>query len=756
MTTAFRPYLLLTAALLLFCMTAGSSAGACQYDAPFSLVLLDKGEDVQRLIEKHMSMPITTVGNASVMDLKVTDFQESPKPDPFRLNRAPGVGSPFELIDPQGRVLKLNDLIPSANGVVLFRVRFRPTAPGSYRETIIARRPNGPNEADEIVIIVEGFAFVPARTEPVKFDSVIIGESAQRLVQTHGVGPGGQWKIDPPQPPFSIVKGDSVPDPLKPGEFLTDFLVKFNPLSTGLKKGRATLIRQRSIGGDLRVLDTLYLEISGIGKEIGERTAIQFKTLMVGDSSRGRASISRPAINRIIYKIHSIPDVNGPFRIHGNDPGLDEPLSPGAPVFVEKDSLRIVASFAPASTSASDYVDSVVLYRFRENNSTDALDSVVCLLHGNARTMQAETTLTFSGQKIGKLDSQTVVFHIPEELITRSFKYAIKPEYGPASVVWGEVSERSPTKADKIETKIFCQPKAVGAHSEKLYLIRMHASPGTEGEVDRTLINVNSEVQPRTVTLRASMARETNDALQNPTYSDDSLMQARIGDTVVVAVFARTNDPIDRLLEFSTVRCSLSYNPTVLVPLITPGDEVIASGVQTEFVFGSANTVQLPANSNGALLARASFVVVMGDAEYSPLTMTNLTLEPRDFVARLEMDTVAVHVTNVWRDQNGDPRLINPIQKDLVLNVSPNPVSASVPTNISFDAFEGVGTLQVVSSEGVVVADLTSALRDPNARPIAFPTTLTRGIYFVRLLATQDGSTTASDIRSVVRIVMVE
>ncbi|MDZ4745836.1 MAG: T9SS type A sorting domain-containing protein [bacterium] len=692
------------------------------------------GEDVQRVSMQTIAMPITQVDMKSEREVKIAGFTGVA----FRVDKMPK--APFALFSKANISLAFGQSVSIERDTIAVRITFQPITPGFYRDTVILRRkPPFPQQVDEIIIIVEGIAFVPKRTMHVDFQSVLVGDSTRRIVRVPSEFIAtSQWTIIHPDPPYTVINKapTSEPDPDVPGKFVYAFVLQFEPLVTGLKKGSVTFIRLRA-DNTTRILDTLVVEMTGTGEEFTRRADIQFGRMMTGDSSVKEAAIQLPDIGKTFYKIAYQPPATSPFQYIEN--------------YVRNGKLVVRASFAPYIVPQLSDNDVVVLYRVRDGGQFQfPLDSVVVSLYGTSGPMQRDTEVVFQNQFIGELDSVDIDLGIPVPYKLRSFSYDVVSSVSTSSRVWAIVIDPNVESPDTVRVRVYSKPDSLGKFSDVLYLRRLFESTEV---IDTTTVAVRTEVRPRSINLRTSIARQTSKTNEQPVFDESSVMSARIGDTIVVAILAQTSDPIDLALQFNTLRCSLAYNPTVLVPVVNAGEQTVVLDDDALFVFGDASvTANAPLDRDGYVLARASFVAVMGDADNSMLALSGVTLEPRDLLVNdVGLDSATVQLTNVWNYQDGRSRFINSLQKNLQLDISPNPLTPdSKITWLNVTA--GDGKLQIVNSQGVVVADLTNQLRAPNANQISFPSGLPTGIYYVRLTALADNSAVIS---SVVRLVIV-
>lgn len=171
------------------------------------------------------------------------------------------------------------------------------------------------------------------------------------------------------------------------------------------------------------------------------------------------------------------------------------------------------------------------------------------------------------------------------------------------------------------------------------------------------------------------------------------------------------------------------------------------------FAGGSLNV-----DRSGVIAATIRFVVALGDNDASPLDLRNAsyTLSGGTVKGLTDIATT-VNITNVWRYQDGRPRLANPLQGVLVLDVDPNPVATTSTMRVRNLPTNGVNLI-IVDAAGVVAADLTSQLRS-GARDFTVASSgsadvvLPRGNYFARLAVESELGGT---LLSVVRIFIVQ
>jgi hypothetical protein len=218
--------------------------------------------------------------------------------------------------------------------------------------------------------------------------------------------------------------------------------------------------------------------------------------------------------------------------------------------------------------------------------------------------------------------------------------------------------------------------------------------------------------------------------------------------------------PIDIPEQVDELTFDMSYNPTVLVPLRTAGQTLsVRDGKQILTVKRDAsNGGPLTIDRSGITASKIVFVVALGDAESTSLTLDNASYSTRNISGKgLADQSAAVNITNVWRYQDGRPRLANPLQGVLVLDIDPNPVVTTTTMRVRNLPTNGANLI-IVDASGVVSADLTAQLR-AGARDFTVASSgnadvmLSRGTYVARLAVESELGGT---LLSVVRIFIVQ
>jgi hypothetical protein len=322
-----------------------------------------------------------------------------------------------------------------------------------------------------------------------------------------------------------------------------------------------------------------------------------------------------------------------------------------------------------------------------------------------------------------------------------SFTYTVVARDATSPCTARVITPVGPSKAQRIAVEITCSPTVYGNGRYGFTLKRSVA----EREVDTTAIVVNMTMVPRPVRLAIEFTADT--------------IRAAIGDTVEMDVVATTSDPIDEPIAVRSYTFDLTANPTIVVPLLQDGqsrlvldDRPVLRCERTD-VNGT-----IVIGSSGQVLTQIRAAVVLGDADRSPLALSNVSLVRMDGVTQqVEPTSSVLLLSNVWRYQDGTPRYVNPMTGGLVADVDPNPVVSGSTLTVD-NVPQQAGRLLVVDALGQIRADLTNALRSgtrtfsiasSGSADVVVPT----GTYYARLLV--EGGT-GEVIHSIVRVFVVQ
>lgn len=561
------------------------------------------------------------------------------------------------------------------------------------------------------------------RDTAIDFGQVAIGLSKRDSVRLSGYPGGGVFQVIRGGEPFFP---DQTMLPIIGGT--VKIVVNFWPLSAKPWTRVLTLVRRSSSGMPMN--DTIWVTLRGVGISLTRSVEIDFGSWITGDTTSqwswtGRRESSGTDIN---WKIDE-QDLGRGFRV----------MSGSSPVR-EGDSLGLRVGYAPPVEG--DLSGRALLIRQWRGV---VLDTFIVNVKGSAfRQKIQETGIRFESDSvmIGKVVLDSAIIKL-RPAPTRRYGYAVNstvlPPTGP--VVATLVAPIGTSLDSTVIVKFTCAPTALANYNQSFILRRSNE----EGIiVDSTIIEATTQVVPRPVSLSLRIGPETT--------------SVRTGDTVTLVLRARTNDPIDEPVRYSSIAATLKYNPTVLVPLDETGDGGrVAIGDTAGYTFRK-NNAGIIIDGPETDVMKVRFVAVLGDDDHSDIVPDEIVMHQAgtNDDRRFRANPVHVKLSDVWGYLSGR-RLVNTLRGGLQISVEPNPVAASSVITIPVLS-AAVGSLQIVTPVGQVVADLTDDVRAGTRSFTVMSGTgsrlaLSPGTYYARLLVRHDGGATVS---SVVRMFVVQ
>jgi hypothetical protein len=212
------------------------------------------------------------------------------------------------------------------------------------------------------------------------------------------------------------------------------------------------------------------------------------------------------------------------------------------------------------------------------------------------------------------------------------------------------------------------------------------------------------------------------------------------------------------------MQCTLTYNPSVLVPLATQGTTIVERFVNDDRQFAvlrldRPDTADLVTGETAMVV---SVVAVLGDDDRSVVEVSKMTFVDAagDTIELINDDLTqamsTVVLSNAWQHAAGQRR-VNTLQGTLDIRVEPNPVEDAATLRV-VNVPTDVGRLAVVDAMGQLVADLTDALHAGTTSfsigtSASADVKLTPGSYYARLTVRGvDGLT----VNSVVRLIIMQ
>ncbi len=506
------------------------------------------------------------------------------------------------------------------------------------------------------------------RVDTLDYGAVILGDVGTRaiFVRVNDQVNESWQSLRLPEAPFVNTTPDG---PVEIADTFA-FIFEFTPFVGQRYRDSAVIVR--SVDGIPR--DTFRVTLEGGGRSLSDRKDIRFPLTMTGDFiPRWREFFG---LEYVVdqYEVQYRP--TEPFIT------AEDPATWGG------DSIQVGVAFEP--TALGVFEDSLVLVRRGENDRP--LDTLHLDLYGFSVEMKPDTTVAMTGVTIGSVDTTLVFLRLPAFFITREFVYDIVSlDPGPLRA---EVEPNRPTRRSVMTVRVIASPTEFRNVRQRFVMRRRSEQTG---EIwDSTIINVDLLMSPRPIGYRLVWDR-------NP-------VDARIGDTVSMELRAVTEDVFDAEIAIDDLQVDVCYNPTVFVPLLSPGQQRVIRSDSTWL------RISLPRDevlSNGPVttLATVRAVIALGDADHSPLipSTATLTIKGQDPMT-VPMDTNRLNITNVFRYGDGTPRYVNPLQAALNLSIDPNPVVGTATLSVE-NVPDGRGALDVIDVMGQVVADLSTQLR---------------------------------------------
>jgi len=592
-------------------------------------------------------------------------------------------------------------------GRITVTVAFRPYEVGPFTGYIQLIRDSPEGSPDTIFVRLTGEGYSIQTEYTLDFGRVFRGDSVRRSVYLDKIlNDGGvRWeyagRLDDP---FSVITRFG---PVNvPREDTVAWVFQFKPMRLGVFTDTIGLVR---VIGFIR-LDTItvYMQGAAAGYSVDHR--VDYDTLMTGDSLAKERIVAVPPDPR--FEIADPPgEPKDPFKlIYFYYP---DPRPP--------DSARIGISYVPKNVGAA--TDSLFFVRF--DDRAQEMDSIRLRFEGTAVGMKAADTVTFDPVRRGDDLSQDLLLQLPARMIYRNFRYAIEPEsQGVASAQITSPTGPSNTRDIALRFRV----KVNGDFVSTTYRFVLYRLPDNGVKefrpIDSTVIHVVIKMVPRPVNFGLI-------------WIDDN-KYCEVGDTVQLHVALITNDPFDQPVKVVDFNAMVFYEPSVFVPLPAPGQERV--------VFNDQAALRLSFTDSEWLIDTSPFPVatITGVAALGVSDHTNIALKdavvtyPPKGTHRFPDDTCRLSITDIWHYSNGQPRYVNSLQGDLVLEVEPNPIATSATLRVDKVPSQQ-GRLLIVDALGRTMADLTGDLRDgirewTIAKGSGSPLSLSTGTYYARLV----------------------
>lgn len=570
--------------------------------------------------------------------------------------------------------------------------------------------------------------------ERLPFGPVFLGEQRKQTAEVR-LRPGS--KDDPffisqyPDPPFRVEqgsgrRGDSVDvdgDQVK-------LSISFTPTRAGEWRDSVVLVR-------FDPFDRIVIRMSGIGVSGSRQVTLDYGNVLTGDTVIRGVIVPDPrgAGNRISWRLLSLP--KAPFT--SLNPQVPVPIRPGS------DTLGFLFAYHP--TESGQLSSTISIVRIWENEV--ALDTIVCKLTGTGKRMPPAQQVRARDVVVGDADTVTLDTELPLDP-RHPYGYRLEPRgQGPVAGRVADPITKSETR--RIVTTFLCTPTQVGGYERTFALLRFN---GNTSPVDSTIITVTGVAKERpepAVRIRLGFDAETQ--------------TTSIGDTVLLPVtLDLTSDRPIPGIAVNSLRCTVTYNPTVLVP-VAFGRTVVADRGTIDDAASVTVAIEPSVTrqfADGDTVITLAFVAVVGDDDRSAVRIHEMTVtrqQAEPIVVRTDSmftrRATTVELDDVWQHQNGQRR-VNTLQGTLDVTIDPNPVDAQATMRV-VNVPKDIGTFTIVDPVGRVIADLSQAVRGGTtdftiSTGAGADVTLQTGSYYARLLVRAEDGTT---IHSVARLIVV-
>lgn len=554
----------------------------------------------------------------------------------------------------------------------------------------------------------------------------------QRTIKIDVRMPGGpDFSVKKPSGldhPFRVAngKGPNGMYPVTDGQYV-ELSLTFHPTDDG--DFRDTLILERPALGNR--VDKIIAIFNGIGSRISIRAVLVDFTLddpntYIGDSIGVKRRIP-------IYK-----DDARRFRQIGAtklDPPFHLTISPESDI--QGNEIILGASFEPRVPGA--FRDTLAFERIDTIPGVTkpvVLDTMVYLFFGLAKQQQDKIELAFNAYASDAPSEKSGSFRV-ESSTPYTYRGSALTN-GPCDSIRVVNSSVKPEE-DRVEYTVRCTPTRVGVFVDSIVLKRFNAKKEV---VDQTLIVCTTTVRPRPLTLSLAFTPEVSNA--------------KIGDTVTLAVIATADHVPDEPARVKSATFTFAYNATVLIPITSSTVTTDRRGDTSTVTITRTQQEELRLVSGIDTLGVLRCIVALGNAERDVVQPLNAVLEAEQTTqSSYQLNAATITVSDIW-EHAGGPRLVNSLRGPSDISVDPTPMrttSTMKLTNVPTD----VGTLHIVRSSGVVVADLTADVRAGVREFVLTAGTgsgiaLSPGTYYARLLVGSNGKT----VYSVVRMIVVE
>ncbi len=611
-----------------------------------------------------------------------------------------------------------NDLFIRRESIWL-DIRFQPIFVGQREGVMRLVRDGDPSDRDTIIIRFVGQALTYSRTEVRDLGEIQTGDTSHCDVRfPSNMADQESWKIiglDNSKFTTSTPLGPNI----EQGNTAA-FHFACAPLRSGPVED--TVLLERSLG--TFVLDTITVILKAQATDLNVRAVIDYQTIVTGDSAATEIVFPAATPGNSRYRLIHRPTRPFVSLMIGNEPSPEPP-----------NQAKIGIAFVPVVKT--DYADSIVIAR--SNLNDEILDTIKIVVIGKGGGLPEVVVGSLDNVIIDQESSLQVDAVLGGKPQTTQFEYTLAPlSQGPIS---GTISSPVGASLNQVITCDFVTRPTTFFDATQQWVLR-RVSSATGKLWDTSLVNIRQNMKARPVNYRIAFG--------------SSELRHRIGDTVEVNLLLITDDPIDVPMSVYSISGSVTYNPTVVVPLTGIGVERVIIDDQPRIQFRYVGPT--PISTSITVVGTLRFVVVMGDTDRTKLDMQRVeivrgSVDPEE----IPSSDAELIVTNVWRYSGSAGRFVNPMVGPLVMDVDPNPITSEGVLRVR-NVPPGAGNLQIIDASGQIIADLTKDLR-AGTTSWSISTgeggilSLSPGSYYVRLMAQGDGP---HSINSLVRLFVVQ
>jgi len=565
------------------------------------------------------------------------------------------------------------------------------------------------------------FAQSPMLTEVMNFAPIPVGAKRELRSSVEGLPPGGSYQVlQAPSQPFTLMSDGN--DLTVRGNEI-EIRVAFEPVSEG--DFRDEIILQRTPSTGQQFYDVVRIRLFGTAFRIQRTDNLEFGNVMTGDTAK----------QVVLYRVNRNDDFTFAFQGSLQPPFIM--LTPQGPVRRGIDTLAIVVAFSP--TAVGTVLDTIGL--IRRDRMGRNLDTAYIKMNGIGNVMPESTVVNLRDLTAGDYANRTVSIDLPAKLYVTNFTYNVEPRSASSYTSASIISPTVPSKTKQVNVGVTANPQKRVDERTIYMLLRKHSDGRA---VDSTAIILDVAAASRPNTWTATLGPE--------------IINARIGDTLLLALQARTSDPVDEPTQLQSLTCSISYNPTVFVPLLDQNQKL--SVVDNKQVLVTSGIIAQPPtiNGDGDTIVTLRAVVALGDADSTVLDMSDVVCTDnagKEVV--MKGTSTTLRITNAWRYAGGRTRLVNTLQDLMRLDIDPNPIETSAVLRVR-DLPRETTPLVIIDAIGAVRADLSSLLKSGKrdftiASSGSADVVLSPGTYYARCAAE---SILGNMINSIVRLFVVK